>query len=138
MEELNFNRLEQAFDKCCVRVAQTDPELIPFAKELVAFAELHPARLGAIEKTKMELRVHYTKRKSYRDHNRFKRNAQLIILTVAEMYMRGIKYKRDLDNESTMTKVTRQLKEQTRNDVAQLIREVPADGETSRTPTEGN
>ena len=130
MEELNFNRLEQAFDKCCVKAVQGKPN----ARELLVFAEHHPNRPLVVENCKRELQRHYTKRKSYRDHNRFKANAQLIILTIAEMFMHAIKLKRDQDNMSDAERRRIAEGDKLKSDVAQVLKEVPRNG----SPTERN
>ena len=95
------------------------------AKELVVFAEHHPNRPLVLQNLRQQLQQHYKKRGSYKSHERFKQNAQLIILTIAEMFMHAIKAKRDQDNLSAMEKLKLQQGNQLKNDVAQLIREVP-------------
>ena len=134
MEELNFNRLDEAFDKCCVKSVQNLPNLRKDGKELLVFAQHHPNRPVVLQNVREQLQRHYTKRKSYRDHNRFKANAQLIIQTIADMYMCAIKTKQDQDNLSASERLRLAQGDQLRKDVAQLIREVPRDG----TPKETN
>lgn len=130
MEELDFSRLDKAFDKCCVKSVQNLPNLRKDGKELLVFAQHHPNRPLVLQNVREQLYRHYTKRKSYRDHNRFKANAQLIMQTIADFFMCAIKTKRDQDNLSEMERIRIAQGDKIKNDVAQLIREVPRDGST--------
>ena len=132
MEQLDFNRLEQAFDKCCVKATENIPELQRNAKELLVFAEHHVNRPLVIQNLKRELLVHYSKRKAYKSPARFKQNAQLIILTVAEMFMLAIKKKRDQDNLSEVERIRLSQGDQLKNDLSKILVEVPNHGETPK------
>ena len=71
MEAVDFNKLDEAFDKCCVKATQNIKELKPHAAELLIFAKHHPNRPLVLMNVRVQLDRHVKKRNSYRSHERF-------------------------------------------------------------------
>jgi len=116
------------FDKACAAACDLIRELTPLKEQLVAFANGHERRSLVLNNLcqQVHLAEVHLKQKSP-ELSRKRRN--LVIAATAEMFMKAIKLKRDQDLMTEAQKVFLQRKQSTREEMAQLIREVPS-GET--------
>lgn len=122
---MDMKAMERAFDKMCVDACSNDPDLKPHSRELLVFAEMHERRPLVLQNLARELRQHERHRGSYRNPAKFKDNARLIIFTVAHMFMKAIKVKRDQDNMSLSAKIALASKNNLKEEISQIVKEVP-------------
>lgn len=109
------------FDFACKEFVKMDPELLPFAEELVRLGLEHPNRSRALENVCHQVEVYEHRFRGPRLDIR-KRN--IIIAQCAQLYMKAIKKHRD---QANMSDAARALlsRPDPKDEVAHLLKEVP-------------